>query len=279
MATETRRSSISLDILGAVGGSVSKLRSIIPPDMHVRFVEPIGIGPAWSLRAKIKRLADAGISVSEIHGPTGADGKHQFFDEVRLRGMQTAFVSPEMLVRKFSDYELLMHTPVAAQRNIFQAFAKKPPTYTWIENHNFGKEGVSEAASLVDAWRKAGILTGIMYDVVHEMGSKALTSQREFPKAWKGMLHTMRRYSSLITGVHFPVGTFQTDSLPMQWITDDMLREFNDSLPRHTRTVVVENQQDGGKLLFLSRRAAGDAQRRNGIIFHRLQKAGIVDFS
>lgn len=279
MAAETRRSSMSLDVLGALGGSVRKLRSVIPSDMHVRHVEPIGIGPASFLRLHINQLADAGYLVSEIHGPTGSDGKRSFIDEARIRGMQTVFVSPKTLVGKFSDHELLIHTPVAAQQDVFRAFARKPPTYAWIENHNFGTKGVSEAASLVDRWRRAGIPTGLMYDVVHKIGPDALTSQREFPKAWTGMFHTMKRYSSLITGVHFPVGTFPADSLPMQWISDDMLKEFNNTLPRHVRTVVVENQQDGGRLLFLSRRAACDAQRRNGIIFHRLQKAEIVDFS
>lgn len=278
MVSAERKSVMSLDVLGGFGGSVEKLKQVVPHGMRIRYVEPIALGPARLLRTRLNLLSDAGFETAEIHGPTGADGQLSMRDEIKLAGIHMFMVSTGALIKQFSDQEILLHAPVVEVLNTTLLLQKHKPNYVWVENHFLGDDGVSAAVKAVKSLRTLGVSAGVMYDGVHHIGRRALVSQKEFPKAWDAMLSGLRKYSEFIFGTHVPVGTLVLDSYPMDRVSDAMLTEYAHSIPAHARTVTVENQQEGG-LHFLSRRDTAEVQRRNGIIFNRLQNAGIVDFS
>ena len=100
---------------------------------------------------------------------------------------------------------------------------KNKPKKLWIENHTYGKKGIEETIKLISEYRKSGINAHGMLDLFHLLAN---TSTSEMIDNWSKTIGDIEGYLGWFSGVHFPIGTRIDDSLPIDDMTDEMLKLF-----------------------------------------------------
>ena len=268
-------SAISTDMLSYGYLSAGKISSLIPKEFTVRHAEVVGWRPMMRLQKIVTQLRDVGIDVSDFHLRTGPEARSGLFDTLKILVLQQLIHSADNVAKKFPQTPLLMHAPEAASPRVFRSILRHKPSFLWVENHKKGRAGVREAKRLVHLYRANGIPSAIMFDGAHEIGPETLATPRNFRMHWDGMLAA--KMDPDVWGEHVPVGTDPTDAFPLAHVSDEMWNEYAHRSSPNLKLRVVENQQHT-RLLFISKRAISSVVKRNGEIYSRLQKAGIVNF-
>jgi len=227
------------------------------------------------LRGIVRDLSQEGIAVSDFHLRTGPEARSGLFDTLKILLLQQLIHSADNVAKKFPQIPLLMHAPEAASPSVFRSILRHRPSFLWVENHKKGLAGVREAKRLVHLYRANGIPSAIMFDGAHEIGPETLATPRNFRMHWDGMLAA--KMDPDVWGEHVPVGTDSTDAFPLPMINDAMWNDYVHSSSPNLKLRVVENQQHT-RLLYISKRAIPSVIKRNGEIYSRLQKAGVVNF-
>jgi len=101
---------------------------------------------------------------------------------------------------------------------------------------------------------------------------------------WPNLVEELRSYILLkdkngeqfFDGVHFPIGSRLDDSLPVDSMTDEMLKLFSQKIIPHVERVVFENQQPLLGLFFSTDKMLEEQKARNTRILERLKKTGII---
>lgn len=281
-----RETLISTGCLGALG-DLATLRQVWPSELNQ--VEMI----AWRGRvgAILKEAEDYGYDVICIHGPSGGPlpEKHTLRDRAILWVIsQIITPTPQLTVICGDKHEILVHSPNLREKRNLEAMLKSKAPFVWIENHPHGEDGTNEAIAKVQVLREENVPAGLVFDLCHFIGATELTST-DFFQRWEEAMELIANRISLLTdhhkkaiplGIHFPIGTYKSDSLPIDKMSDDMLRDFAaviDSKEIITR-LVLECQQEGWLAMakVMGRETVTKQRRRNEGIYDRLKKTGIV---
>lgn len=199
--------------------------------------------------------------------------------------MLTQMLIPtQTLLRKYTDQVnyILFHGPEAKNLlGLVQGGKVKPAGTVMVENH-VGKDALAEAIEMSQSLREAGVDAGFMFDFYHEMASNY--HGLAFLIIWDQLLLKLsvelekrsNGGSDMPVGVHLPIGTRSTDSLPVGEMTDSMLSEFAALRMAYPFLLVLENQQRGANALALTSWTIRNQERRNKQNFERFRKFNLL---
>jgi hypothetical protein len=119
-----------------------------------------------------------------------------------------------------------------------------------------------------------------MLDIYHYVAH----SEKILPENWPGTVEELKSYFLLkdkhgkpyFCGIHFPIGTRLNDSLPIDTMSDEMLKLFAQKIIPYVERVVFENQQKNLGLFFSTKKMIEEQKKRNKRVFERLKKTGII---
>lgn len=276
MKIEARVSAVSTDVIGVVGRSPQALRAVLPPEANIKYVEVVGLRGGF--QEYLQAFEDQGFTVSHIHGPMGGAEALTWVQKMKWNAVSAMLIPTLELARRFPGYNILIHEPEARLPKRIEGFKKYHTPFVWVENHSAQYIGFTRAGEMAQALKSSGVSASVMFDVAHHIGPARLRDGRDFHIAWASVLRTLNLSHDFIGGIHFPVGTNTDDAVPIETMPYSMLSDFAAVIPQSVHTVVVENQQEG-KQYGLGKRDIFAVKKRNGVIFERLQKAGIVNFN
>jgi hypothetical protein len=244
-------------------------------------VEVIAFKPLNQLNKLISTLKKNKIPVLSFHGKTGGEYRLSFSLRIIMTLVNAFIIDLNKLLENFPQIEFLSHTLYFEKKIIKQLILKEKPKTIWIENHSKGEEGVEEAAKEISLYRKNGINTLGMFDVYHFVSQMNLN---ELLQNWGKVVDQINNYfkiedkkgKQIFTGIHFPAGTRMDDSLPIDKMTNSMLRLFAKKIIPRVDRVVFENQQKFPYLIFSSEKRLAEQKERNKRIIERLKKTGII---
>lgn len=243
-------------------------------------VEVIAFKPLNQLDKLIATFKKNNIPVLSFHGRTGGENKLDFKSMVIMAFLNNFIEKAVNLFKYFPEVEYLSHTPYFENKTVFEMLIKNRPNKIWIENHSQGKEGIEEAIKQINIFRKNNINTCGMLDIYHYVAH----SEKTLPENWSNTVEELKSYFLLkdnqgkpfFCGIHFPIGTRLADSLPIDDMTDEMLKLFAEKIVPHVGRVVFENQQKNLGLFFSTNKMMEEQKNRNKKIFKRLKKTGII---
>lgn len=238
-------------------------------------VEIIAFKPLSRLSKLISTLGKNNIPVLSFHGKTGGENRLPPKYGI-IMGIVNSFIfKAEFLVKNFREIEFLSHTPYLENEKIKNFIVNDKPKTLWIENHTYGKKGIKETIQQISDYRKNGVNAKGMFDLFHLLAKK---SAKEMAEEWPQIIDDIQTFIKWFPGLHFPIGTRLDDSLPIDDMTDEMLKLFARKIVLHVERVVFENQQKNLGLFFSTDKMLADQKARNKRIFKRLKKTGVIKF-
>jgi len=171
-----------------------------------------------------------------VHGRTGIpDDWNPLQEDTLLWVINRMTPQTEYLINSYGNQvDVLVHAP---------EFIRNPQLYQtvgllqfqngirrlWIENHP-GKKGVNDAVQVVRKLRSPQIPVdaGMMYDLFHAL-KNTYGDQQAFRNSWKHVLAEIGQISKtqkIPLGLHIPIGTKKSDSLPVEWMDRSMWQDL-----------------------------------------------------
>lgn len=245
-------------------------------------VEVIAFKPINRLNKLISIFKKNNIPVLSFHGKTGDVKQLSILKRITLYLVNTTFVNTNKLLRNFSsDKDILFHTSLTKIKNIEKIVIENLPKKLWIENNPSGKKEAEETINQIINYRKKGVRTYGMFDIFHFIRNLSMPNlKNDWPNVVKQIEYYVklkdRSGTQFFTGIHFPIGTRLADSLPIDDMTDKMLKQFAQKIIPHVERIVFENQQTLLGLFFSTNKMLEEQKRRNIRIIQRLKKTGII---
>lgn len=243
-------------------------------------VEVVAFKPLSKINRLISIFKKNNIRVLSFHGRTGGENLLGFKLRVIMIFLNNFIEEAVNLFKYFPEVEYLSHTPYFENKAVYQAVMQNQPKKIWIENHLQGRLGVEDAIKQINIYRKKGINAYGMLDIFHYV----VHSEKNFFKNWPNTVEELRSYfllkdnqgKPLFSGIHFPIGTRINDSLPIDSMTDKMLKLFAQKTIPLVERVVFENQQKNLGLFFSTKKMMEEQKVRNKNVFERLKRTGII---
>ncbi|MFA5770398.1 MAG: hypothetical protein WC894_02800 [Patescibacteria group bacterium] len=243
-------------------------------------VEAIAFKPLSRLDKLITTLKNNNIPILSFHGKTGGENKLNFSGRIIMTIVNFFIYNAAFLLKNFPKIEFLSHTPYFEKKSIEEIILKNNPKKIWIENHLYGKQGVEEAIKQINIYRKNGIDASGMLDIFHYIAHSVDTLQTN----WSNLVLELESFILLedqngkqfFNGIHFPIGSRLDDSLPIDNMTDQMLKLFAQKIIPNIERVVFENQQENLGLFFSTDKMLSEQKTRNIRIIERLKKTEII---
>lgn len=243
-------------------------------------VEVIAFKPITRLNKLISTLQKNNIKALSFHGKTGGEDRLNFLGRIIMTLVNFGIVDSELLLKNFPKIEFLSHGPYFENELIKQIILRNQPKKIWIENHLRGKRGVDEAIKQINIYRENKINTSGMLDIYHYVAGSIETLQTE----WSNLVSELKPYFLLkdkngqqfFSGIHFPIGSRLGDSLPIDTMTDQMLKLFAKKIIPYVKRIVFENQQSNVGLFFSTDKMLKEQKLRNRRIIERFKKTGII---
>jgi hypothetical protein len=243
-------------------------------------VEVIALKPLNQLDKLIAAFKKNNIPVLSFHGKTGGEKILDFKSRVIMTFLNNFIEESANLLAHFPEVEYLSHTPYFENKNVYETVIKNQPKKIWIENHMQGRMGIEDAIKQINIYRKNNINACGMLDVYHYVAH----SEKILSKNWSNTVGELKSYflmkdnhgKPFFCGIHFPIGTRLSDSLPLEDMTDEMLKLFAQKIIPQVERVVFENQQKNFGLFFSPKRMIAYQKTRNKKVFKRLKKVGII---
>jgi len=273
---------VSTDSIGFFGRSEQfvELWKEFFDDKTLDGVEVIAFKPITRLNKLISTLQKNGIKVLSFHGKTGGEDRLNFLGRIIMTLVNFGIVDSELLIKNFPKIEFLSHGPYFENELIKQMILRNQPKKIWIENHLRGKRGVDEAIKQINIYRENKINTSGMLDIYHYVAGSIEALQTE----WPNLVGELKPYFLLkdkngqqfFSGIHFPIGSRLGDSLPIDTMTDQMLKLFAKKIIPYVKRIVFENQQANVGLFFSTDKMLKEQKSRNERIIERFKKTGII---
>lgn len=273
---------VSTDSIGFLGNAEQfvQLWKEYFDDETLSGVEAIAFKPVNRLKGLINVLKSNNISVLSFHGKTGGENKLNFPGRIIMTVVNIFISEVGELLKYFPQIEFLSHSPYLEKKSIQEVILKNKPKKIWIENHLYGKQGVDDAIKQIIFFRENKIDTNGMLDIYHYIAHSVKDLQINWPKTVEELrsffLLKDNQGKQFFSGIHFPIGTRLGDSLPIDAMSDDMLKLFAKRIIPFTKRVVFENQQKNLGLFFLTKKMLEEQKARNKRIIERLKKTGII---
>lgn len=249
-------------------------------DKTLTGVETIAFKPIKRLGKLIYVLKKNNILVTSFHGRTGGENQLDLSGKLIMSLVNLGIVDVEGLLKNFPEIEFLSHGPYFEEESKKQIVIKYKPKKVWIENHLKGKRGVEDAIKQINIYRENNINTSGMLDIYHYVANSITTLEADWPK----IIEELKMYillkdkndRQLFNGIHFPIGSRLGDSLPVDNMTDQMLKKFAQNIIPNVERVVFENQQANLGLFFSTNGMLKIQKERNRRIIERLKKTRII---
>lgn len=249
-------------------------------DKTLTGVEAIAFKPIKKLDRLISALEKNNIPVISFHGRTGGENQLDLTGKIIMSLVNQGIVDIEDLLKKFPEIEFLSHGPYFEDESKKQIVIKYQPKKIWIENHLRGKRGVEDAIKQIKIYRENDIDASGMLDIYHYVADSLVTLKTN----WSIIVEELKTYillkdkngRQLFNGIHFPIGSRLGDSLPVDDMTDQMLKIFAQEIIPNVDRVVFENQQANVGLFFSTSGMLIEQKKRNRRIIERFKKTGII---
>jgi hypothetical protein len=273
---------VSTDSIGFLGGPEQfvYLWKEYFDDKTLTGVEAIAFKPIKKLGNLISILQKNNIPVVSFHGRTGGENQLHLPGKIIMSLVNQGIVDAEGLLKNFPKIEFLSHGPYFEEESKKQIVIKYQPKKIWIENHLSGRRGVEDAIKQINIYRENNINTSGMLDIYHYVANSITTLETD----WSKIVEELEMYfllkdkngRQLFNGIHFPIGSRLGDSLPVDDMTDQMLKIFAQKIIPNVERVVFENQQVNIGLFFSTKAMLRIQKERNRRIIERLKKTGII---
>lgn len=235
--------------------------------------EMIAFKPFGKLKKFINILEKNKIPTLSFHGKTGGENRLPPKYGIIMTIVNSFIFSAETLINNFNSIDFLSHTPYLENDFIKKTIIDCRPKTLWIENHNYGEQGIEEAKNQILDYRKKGVDARGMLDLYHFLAKVPISKMIE---DWLKIIKKIEGYFEWFSGVHFPIGSRTDDSLPIEKMTDEMLSLFGKKIVPFLKRIVIENQQAGSGLVISTKKMLDKQKIRNKINFYRLKKAGML---
>lgn len=244
-------------------------------------VEVIAVKPLSRLKKIIHSLDKSGIKTVTLHGRTGGENQLPLIYNLTMFFVNKALVSAEELLNSFKKKCILFHTPYSEEKEVFETILKHRPKKLILENHRVGKQGIEDTVKQVIFYRNLGINVYGLIDIYHFIYGIPATYLK---KNWNKLVDEIENFfllkdekgKKIFDSVHFPIGTRISDSLPIEEMTDDMLRYFAKKITPYLKCFTIENQVKNFGLVYSTRSMLEKTKTRNKINIDRLIKAGLL---
>jgi hypothetical protein len=249
-------------------------------DKTLNGVEVIAFKPLNQLNKLISTLKKNKIPVLSFHGKTGGENQLNIFLKIIMTVVNKFIFDAEFIFKNFPEIEFLSHGPYFEKNSIKKIVLKYRPKIIWIENHRSDRQGVEEVIKEIVFFRKNKINALGILDIFHYVAYSLKTLERD----WSNIINELQDYfllkdgqgKQIFTGIHFPIGTRWDDSLPIDDMSDNMLKLFAEKIIPLVKRVVFENQQLPPAIIFSSQKNLAKQKKRNKRIIERLKKTGII---
>jgi hypothetical protein len=273
---------VSTDSIGFLGGPEQfvYLWKEYFDDKTLTGVEAIAFKPIKRLGRLISILQKNNIPVVSFHGRTGGENQLDLPGKIIMSLVNQGIVDAEGLLKNFPEIEFLSHGPYFEDESKKQIVIKYQPKKIWIENHLRSKRGIEDAIKQINIYRENNINTSGMLDIYHYVANSITTLETD----WSKIVEELEMYillkdkngRQLFNGIHFPIGSRLGDSLPVDDMTDQMLKIFAQKIIPNVERVVFENQQANIGLFFSTKAMLRIQKERNRRIIERFKKTGII---
>lgn len=242
---------------------------------------------AWkNIVRNFDRLIQGKLKVAGLHGRMGRHKSEPLGSKLRSSALDSNIVGVDELLKEAPKTSyVLMHSAYLDNPQVKEKVTEnvKSIRTILIENH-VHKGALNEALGHAFSLRKNGVNAGIMIDIVHyfyETGKKP----KEFSLYWSDMVLAVERTieaakkedPKMPIGIHIPVGTREDDSLFMDGIEAKQWQKLAGIIHDRPNTpVILENQQDGLGLYFLTAEDALTQKNRNEKNFKNLVRNEVI---
>lgn len=230
---------------------------------------------AWrGLSAKVQAFRNANIPICGMHGKTGGMREATHISQLPIYFLMQEIFAPirtEAAIAKENDLKyLLVHVEYARElleSKNEQIVAGIP---IFVEN-DIERSSHTKTLATIKTLREKKINASMVFDVVHAVRSTRAPFDTAFDYALSLLTHVKPM------AIHLPVGTYLSDSLPWETMTDTQFT----ALARAIKSVspaylIIENQQQR-IYSYLSPKSERQKQRaRNERIIEKMTKIGIL---
>lgn len=188
-----------------------------------------------------------------IHGRTGIpDDWNPLQEDTLLWVINRMTPQTEFLLSEYGNQiDILVHAPEFMRHSNFYEVVRSVGATSgiqrlWIENHP-GAHGVDDAVQVVRNLRlpEISVNAGMMYDLFHTLKG-SYWNRQTFRNSWRHVLTEIRQISErerIPLGLHIPIGTKQSDSLPVEWMDVSMWQDLTSLLFDSDITRIVFEHQ------------------------------------
>lgn len=242
---------------------------------------------AWkNVVRNLNKLIEGRLQIAGLHGRMGRHKKESLRAKFRSSLLDSSLVGADELLNKAPQVSyVLMHSAYLDDPEIKEKVVENASTIRTIlvENH-VQKGAMEDALKHAISLREKGVNAGIMLDIVHYFYENKIKSE-DISIYWQNMVFTVNKIieeakiadPKMPIGIHIPVGTRKADSLFMDGLTPKQWQKLADvihDLPNIP--VILENQQEGIGLYFLTPEDALTQKYKNEKNFETLVKNGII---
>jgi hypothetical protein len=230
---------------------------------------------AWrNLEAKVKAFEKAHIPICGMHGKTGGMREATQVSQYPIYFLMQEVFAPirveTQVATKYNLHYLLVHVEYARElleTKNEQIVASIP---LLVEN-DIERSSHTKTLAAIKTLREKKIHANMVFDIVH-----AIRSTREpFDKAFDYALSLLTHVSPM--AIHLPVGTYLSDSLPWEQMTQTQFAALARAISQVSPTyLIIENQQQR-IYSYLAPKGVREKQRaRNERIIEKMVKIGIL---
>ena len=236
------------------------------------------IGWKWTDHL-IKRANELGIHVKGIHGRTaGFNESKTWLGKILLGSLNSVFLETEHLLTEGQrcDY-LLLHRSTITE-SVVRLLLKHKDDHNQIMIENvLTRDDFDRTIETVHYLNSCGINTGMMFDIVHFLREPEF--QKPHLTRFDGLITSLSLLSQtkIKVSLHFPIGTYENDSLPLSKISPQMWNELSSAISvLNPRYVVLENQQKRAYSVYLPSWKHEEVAKRNRWVIEFLKDKHIL---
>ncbi len=223
------------------------------------------IGWRWTPRL-IEEAKRYGIHIVGIHGPTaGWDEDRELQKKIVLSTLNQCFMSFQTFLDQAPKSEyLLLHRSTITTKLLSVLQKERPHLKTLYIENVITKDDLGKTVETISYLKSEGFHAGIMFDVVHFLREPYFDAPQI--TRFDGLIDALHRLSHVTfpVSIHFPIGTYTNDSLPLKKITNGMWKELSHAIKKvNPKYIVLENQQERAYSLALPGWARQQVRDRN----------------